>query len=82
MAGRRAPSMFRPNFRFWLKRGWAQVRNPWGMKEWCGRWADYAPEWSNLDPDAPQWMRYHPQPPPSKVAESSFESCRIEFWVT
>jgi len=52
-------------------RGWVlractaagQVRNPWGMKEWCGRWADYAPEWQNLDADAPQWMRSAPSPP-------------------
>jgi len=38
-----------------------QIRNPWGMKEWKGRWADHAPEWDDLPQDAPDWMQnYRP----------------------
>jgi len=65
-----APTPMRTRRARW-GRGWVlrartaagQVRNPWGMKEWCGPWADYAPEWQNLDADAPQWMRSTPSSP-------------------
>ena len=36
-----------------------KIRNPWGMKEWTGPWADFGPEWEHLRetfPDAPDWM--------------------------
>ena len=36
-----------------------KIRNPWGKKEWTGRWADFGPEWENLREnysDAPDWM--------------------------
>jgi hypothetical protein len=36
-----------------------RIRNPWGKKEWTGCWADFGPEWENVQrdyPDAPDWM--------------------------
>jgi len=39
-----------------------KLRNPWGMKEWKGRWADDSPEWDDLPADAPDWMvNYTPE---------------------
>lgn len=27
-----------------------KLRNPWGDKEWLGRWADNSQEWDQVDP--------------------------------
>ena len=35
-----------------------KIRNPWGKKEWNGRWSDGSPEWDMVQDSEKQRLKY------------------------